>query len=130
MTIVFAACAAVILIRAVWLHRRVIHHELLGLCRSGAMSCELRRCTHLVAHRDSSGAKTFPLPQETRTLVWRCAGLPWRTQEQSVGLPNALADSIAAVDAQQFDALFSVAFRRCGPAAPPQRRAPARPTRS
>jgi hypothetical protein len=106
-----AACTAIVLIRALLLHRLLARHERLRLRHAGLLSCELRRKARLVAHRDGSGVKTFPLPQETRTLVWRCAGVPLRTQTQSVGLPNQVADSIDTVDAPHFDGLFSVDFR-------------------
>ncbi len=100
------------------LHRRVARHEVLRVHQRVLLSCELRRCARLATHRGLDGALTLPTPLETRYLVWRCAGLAWRVDVQSVGLPNEVANRVAGVDAAQFDALFSAPFR-CSAAMPP-----------
>jgi hypothetical protein len=108
---------AMLLLRALLLHHHVGSHQVLRSQHRGVLSCELRRAARLASHRDVDGARTLPTPMETRTLVWRCAGLPWRTQTQSVGLPNLVASCISTVDAAQFDALFSPEFRVAAPTA-------------
>jgi hypothetical protein len=90
----------------------VLRHEQMQILRSGWLSVELWRHASLIAHRDISGGKSFPLPQETRTLLWRFAGLPVRCQVRSLGLPNQVTDQIGRVDGAQFDALFPPEFRR------------------
>lgn len=104
--LIFAALAHALRIRG-----RLAGHQRLHLARAGWVSCELWRRASLVAHVDTTGRKTFPLPQETRTRVWRCAGVPLRCKVESLGLPAQVTDQIDSVTATQFDALFSSAFR-------------------
>jgi hypothetical protein len=111
MTLVFAIAMTIGLIRAGWLHVVVSRYTVVGAGRAGNHGCELRRKVQLVARRDASGTRGFPVPQETRLLVQRCVGLPWRIRVQSVGLPAAAADRIRSVEPEQFDSLFAPAFR-------------------
>lgn len=115
MSAIFIGLCAMLLIRSLILHRHFSANELLRSQRRGLSSCELRRSAHLASHRDVYGARTLPAPLETRTLVWRCAGLAWRTQSQSIGLPNMVATCVTSVPVEQFDALFSPDFRLCAP---------------
>ena len=94
-------------------------HERIRVVQPGWISCELWRKASLVAHRDVTGKKAFPLPQESRTRIWCCAGLPLRVQVQSLGLPHEVGDQIDAVDAARFDSHFSSEFREAaqGPGA-------------
>ena len=89
----------------------VLRHEQMQVIQSGWIRIELWRSASLVAHHDASGRRTFPLPQETRTRLWRCAGVPFRREVQSLGLPNQVTDQISRVDSAEFDALFSPEFR-------------------
>jgi hypothetical protein len=114
--IVALACA---LLCAWRLRSRVHGHECLHVEHSGVHRRELWRRASLEAHIDASGERTFPLPQETRLVLWRCLGLPWRCEVQSLGLPAEVTDHIGSVDAQRFDALFSAPFRRHGVTAAP-----------
>lgn len=114
--IVTLACA---LLHAWRLHSRVHGHECLHVVDSGVHRRELWRRASLEAHVDASGARTFPLPRETRLVLWRCLGVPWRIEAQSLGLPAEVTDHIGSVDAQRFDALFSAPFRRHGLTASP-----------
>lgn len=111
MTVALALLALFITVRALRIRGRLSHHERLKLVQCGWISCELWRKASLVAHHDASGVKTFPLPQETRTRVWRCGGIPFRVEVQSLGLPLQVSDQIDAVGASQFDALFSGPYR-------------------
>jgi hypothetical protein len=117
MSLALACIAAALLLRALLLQRRIARHPVLRSRRwgGGLLSRELRRFTHLASHRGLDGERTLPTPLETRILVWRCAGLPWRAQVQSVGLPNRVADCVASVAPANFDSLFSTPFR-CGTA--------------
>lgn len=110
--LIFAAVAHALRIRG-----RVAGHQRLHLVRAGWVSRELWRRASLVAHVDVTGRKTFPLPQETRTRIWRCIGIPLRCKVESLGLPAQVTDTIDGVTATQFDALFSSAFR-CTPQDP------------
>lgn len=101
-------------LRALRLQARLAGHECLLVVTEGVLRRELWRRASLEAHIDASGARTFPLPQETRLVVWRCLGLPWRCEAQSLGLPAEVTDHISSVDATRFDALFSAPFRRFG----------------
>lgn len=96
------------------LRARLAGHECLLVVREGVLRRELWRRASLQAHVDASGVRTFPLPQETRVVLWRCLGLPWRCEAQSLGLPAEVTDHIGSVDATRFDALFSAPFRRFG----------------
>jgi hypothetical protein len=106
--IVLLVCVAV---RALRLRARVSRHERLHIVQEGLIRCELWRRASLVAHHDVSGAKTFPLPQETRSRLWRCGGVPIHIEVQSLGLPSQVTDQIGSVGASQFDALFAAPFR-------------------
>jgi hypothetical protein len=117
MSAIFVGFAALLLIRSLVLQHRIGAHQLLRSQHRGLLSCELRRAAHLASHRGIDGARTLPSPLETRTLVWRCAGLLWRMHTQSIGLPNMVASCVASVQAAQFDALFSPEFR-VAPAGP------------
>lgn len=99
-------------LRALRLQARIAGHECLHAERTGLLRRELWRRASLEAHIDVSGARTFPLPQETRLVLWRCLGVPWRCEAQSLGLPAEVTDQISSVDATRFDALFSAPFRR------------------
>lgn len=98
--------------RAWRLHARIALHECLHVADEGLMRHELWRRASLQAHVDASGARTFPLPQESRVRLWRFAGLPIHCEVQSLGLPAQVTERIGSVDAAQFDALFSAPFRR------------------
>jgi hypothetical protein len=104
--------ALFVAVRALRLRARVSRHERLHVVQEGVIRCELWRKASLVAHQDVSGVKTFPLPQETRTRLWRCAGLPIHVEVQSLGLPAQVTNQIGSVSAAEFDALFSAPFRR------------------
>lgn len=110
LTVLFVAGA----LRALRLQARIAGHECLFVVREGAMQRELWRRASLEAHVDASGVRSFPLPQETRLVLWRCLGVPWRCEAQSLGLPAEVTDSIGSVDATRFDTLFSAPFRRLG----------------
>ncbi len=100
--------------RALRLQARLARYECLLVVQEGVWRRELWRRASLQAHVDVSGARTFPLPQEKRVVLWRCLGLPWRCEAQSLGLPAEVTDDIGSVDATRFDALFSAPFRRIG----------------
>ncbi len=114
MTIVLAVLLFAAVAHSLRIRWRVAGHQRLDVARTGWVSCELWRRASLVAHVDTTGRKTFPLPQESRTRVWRCAGVPLRCDVESLGLPAQVTDQIDSVTATQFDALFSSAFR-CAP---------------
>ena len=117
MTVALAVLFLAAVAHALRIRGRVAGHQRLHLVRAGWVSCELWRRASLVAHVDVTGRKTFPLPQETRTRVWRCIGIPLRCKVESLGLPAQVTDTIDSVTATQFDALFSSAFR-CAPQDP------------
>lgn len=117
MTIALAVLIFAGLVHALRIRGRVAGHQRLRLARAGWVSCEVWRRASLVAHVDVTGRKTFPLPQETRTRIWRCIGIPLRCKVESLGLPAQVTDTIDGVTATQFDALFSSAYR-CTPQDP------------
>jgi hypothetical protein len=114
MTALLAVLLIGVALRALRLQARVAGHECLHVGHEGLYRRELWRRASLEAHIDASGTRTFPLPQETRLVLWRCLGLPWRCEAQSLGLPAEVTDHIGSVDATRFDALFSAPFRRFG----------------
>lgn len=117
MTLVLLLLMFAIGANALRVRARVGGHQRLQQTRAGWIRVELWRRARLVAHIDLSGRKTFPLPQETRTRVWCCAGVPLRCEIESLGLPAQVSDQIDSVAAAQFDGLFSAAFR-CAPQGP------------
>ena len=112
MTALLALAFLAMVFNALRVRGSVLRHEQMQVIRSGLIRIELWRSARLVAHYDASGRRTFPLPQETRTRLWRCAGVPFRREVQSLGLPNQVTDQIGRVDSAEFDALFSPEFRR------------------
>jgi len=79
--------------------------------RQGLVSRELRRRVVCVAHRDPSGALSYPEPREVRTRVLRLAGLPVWQRVSSVALPSGTEGRIGTVRAKEFDHFFSNEFR-------------------
>ena len=92
MTIALAALFFAAVAHSLRIRWRVAGHQRLDVARTGWVSCELWRRASLVAHVDITGRKTFPLPQETRTRVWRCVGVPLRCKVESLGLPAQVTD--------------------------------------
>lgn len=102
--------------RAWMLQRHAARHQWLCHWGPGWWTVELRRraCVCSVPN----DLQAYPQPREFRIRVWRLAGVPMSWRGSYVSLPlhcDALVDQL---DAQQYDHLFSDAFRQPAPARP------------
>ena len=101
--------------RAWFLHRLAGRHALLRTRGAGWWTEELRRraCVCSVPN----DLQPYPQPREFRIRVWRLAGMPVWWRGCFVSLPVHCDATVAQLDGQQFDHLFSAPFRLQAPGA-------------
>jgi hypothetical protein len=95
--------------RTLVLQRHAASHGWLRCSGPGWWTVELRRRACVCSMPNDLQA--YPQPREFRILVWRLAGVPLWWRGCFVGLPLHCDATVAQLDAQQFDHLFSGAFR-------------------
>lgn len=95
--------------RSLLLQRLAARHALLRTRGHGWWTEELRRraCVCSVPN----DLQPYPQPREFRIRLWRVAGLPVWWRGCFVSLPVHCDATVAQLDGQQFDHLFSGAFR-------------------
>jgi len=99
-----------------WLLQRLAgRHALLRTAGAAGWTVELRRraCVCSVPN----DLQAYPQPREFRIRVWRLAGMPVWWRGCFVSLPVHCDATVAQLDAQQFDHLFSGPFRLHAPQA-------------
>jgi hypothetical protein len=95
--------------RSLLLQRLAARHAWLRTTGAGWWTEELRRraCVCSVPN----DLQPYPQPREFRIRVWRLAGVPVWWRSCFVSLPVHCDATVAQLDAQQFDHLFSAPFR-------------------
>ncbi len=101
--------------RSLLLQRMAARHAWLRTRGAGWWTEELRRraCVCSVPN----DLQPYPQPREFRIRVWRLAGVPVWWRGCFVSLPVHCDATVAQLDGQQFDHLFSAPFRLQPPGA-------------
>ena len=100
--------------RSLMLQRLAGRHLRLHTSGPGWWTVELRRRACLCTVPND--LQPYPQPREFRIRVWRLAGIPVWWRGCFISLPVQCDATVAQLDAQQFDHLFSGPFRLQTPA--------------
>jgi hypothetical protein len=101
--------------RSLMLQRLAARHAWLRTTGSGWWTVELRRLACVCSVPND--LQPYPQPREFRIRVWRLAGIPVWWRGCFISLPVQCDATVAQLDAQQFDHLFSGPYRLQAPVA-------------
>ncbi|MDH5539538.1 MAG: hypothetical protein OEY03_09050 [Rhizobacter sp.] len=106
-----SACAAIVLVRGMWLRAEMARFEPVRSRRLGPLRIELRRRIVVLGHDNGRGGLAFAQAHEQRLRVHRLLGVPVWRELRGIELPPHAMAMLNGLLARDFDAEFAESFR-------------------